>query len=303
MLKRKMLKGLVILGVSMFIVGGNASITNASAPFEMNVSRIASASTPTKMSISNIASNSTDSIENKVDDIQYIVLRESESYNRYETANIAFKENSHQTPTVFIDDFTILDAMDYAPYEHIASSGSAINCNNSIEIYFPVNQGVDFHRAVANFVLYYRSELKNKFPNAKLITKTEALNMSKLEELGMDTNHNKILTANSSWWTFDKIVELCSNEELIPFIDYCPVEDKHSSFNMNPDDYLEYRRINGKESSIVKESFPVFEGVTIRESINSQIVEIPHEHEESDEIEEETNDSFFDKIKNFLKKI
>lgn len=292
MLKRSLVKGLCVLSISTVMLGGNVKVTNAS--------------TIRNMITNNITTNSSSySIEDRAEEIKYIVLFEDESYTSNTTACSVFEDRAKReilySPTVFIDDSMVIDALDYFE-EESSNSKLNINNNNSIMVYFPVNEGIDYHRAIANFILYYRDELKDKFPNAEIITKTEAMKIDDIDVMGVNTNPNKILNANSSWWTLDKILELCSNDELIPFIDYSPVEEKYREFKMNAEDFMEIEWKKGVKYTSIKKSLPRFEGTTIRESINSQVVEYFNNYKSVEEVEEDTNNNFFDKIKNLFKK-
>lgn len=200
---------------------------------------------------------------------------------------------------IFIDDKEAYQMMEWTDKEFaIGASTTDIKNSNSISMEVAVGDGVDLHRAVANGIYFFRENIKPLYPDIEIVRHYDAYS-----EKGGPKNCPQLINTEVSWWTWDRVKELCLNDEPIPFIDYCPVDESNEQFIINKHDYV-YQGSDGKWYQ--KGSFPKRSMPTVREYRDGEIVEISTKSkisfsDEEDEESLEINDDIeiLDTTENF----
>ena len=168
---------------------------------------------------------------------------------------------------IFVDDREVYQMMEWTDVEFaIGESTTDISNYNSISMEVAIGHGVDLHRAVANGIHFFRKVIKPLYPDIQVVRHYDAYS-----ENGSPKNCPQLINGEVSWWTWDRVKELCLNDDPIPFIDYNPVDEENEKFIINKDDYGYYGS-DGKW--YLKAVYPKKSMSNLREVVDGKIVEL-----------------------------
>ena len=228
-------------------------------------------------------------IKGGAEEIKYFVFHDTQNYNANgaygEAMNIqnnpAIDASSTTSAKLYGDDKMVIKTMEFDDVDFAVGGGrNDITIYNSISYEISVAHGVDFHKAVAVAIDYFRKVIKPLYPDIQVVRHYDADT-----EVYGPKDCPRLINRETTWWTWEKVKALCENDDPIPFLDYCPVPEEYREFIIDKNDFL-YTGDNG--GLYVKDVFPMYSIPTIRTFENGQIVETEKKLQIKSSSEEET---------------